>query len=265
MKSVEPEVFLVSKPRLDYDEVARYLREVGGESWLERLDRGDLDGELNDPQNLAEFAGRLCYRYWEPGLNPNVTRVRTDQDAYLANILASLHGSVLEHVSFGFVLHNVSRVLTHELVRHRPGTAISQESLRFVRLEDLPFWFPEWAREDPELMGRATELLERMEEFQRWMAGHFGLDDEGVPFAEKKHRTSFMRRFAPEGVATGLVWTANVRTLRHTLETRTAEGAEEEIRLLFGRIGEVLRAEAPALFGDYEVVDGAWVPRWRKV
>ncbi len=265
MKSVEPEVFLVSKPRLDYDEVARYLREVGGESWLERLDRGDLDGELNDPQNLAEFAGRLCYRSWEPGLNPNVTRVRTDQDAYLANILASLHGSVLEHVSFGFVLHNVSRVLTHELVRHRPGTAISQESLRFVRLEDLPFWFPEWAREDPELMGRATELLERMEEFQRWMAGHFGLDDEGVPFAEKKHRTSFMRRFAPEGVATGLVWTANVRTLRHTLETRTAEGAEEEIRLLFGRIGEVLRAEAPALFGDYEVVDGAWVPRWRKV
>ncbi|GAA0965654.1 FAD-dependent thymidylate synthase [Actinocorallia libanotica] len=265
MKSVEPEVFLVSKPQLDYDEVARYLREVGGGSWLERLDRGDLDGELNDPQNLAEFAGRLCYRSWEPGLNPNVTRVRTDQTAYLANILASLHGSVLEHVTFGFVLHNVSRVLTHELVRHRPGTAVSQESLRFVRLEDLPFWFPEWAREDPELMGRATELLERMEEFQRWMAGHFGLDDEGVPFAEKKHRTSFMRRFAPEGVATGLVWTANVRTLRHTLETRTAEGAEEEIRLLFGRIGEVLRAEAPALFGDYEVVDGAWIPRWHKV
>jgi len=265
VKSVEPEVYLVAKPELDLDEVARYLGDVGGEAWLERLDRGDLDEALNDPQTLAEFAGRLCYRSWEPGLNPNVTRVRTDQTDYLQNILRSLHGSVLEHVSFSFVLHNVSRVLTHELVRHRPGVAISQESLRYVRLQDLPFWFPEWAQEDPELMKRAGALLEQMEEFQGWMAGHFGLDDEGVPFKEKKHKTSFMRRFAPEGVGTGLVWTANVRTLRHTLESRTAEGAEEEIRLVFNKIGEVMRKEAPALFGDYEVDDGAWTPRWRKV
>ena len=70
---------------------------------------------------------------------------------------------------------------------------------------------------------------------------------------------------APDGVATGLVWSANVRTLRHTIEARTDPGAEEEIRLVFGRIGELMRAEAPALFGDYEVRDGAWIPGWRKV
>ncbi|NJP92288.1 FAD-dependent thymidylate synthase [Nonomuraea sp. FMUSA5-5] len=260
MRTVEPEVFIVARPSLDYDELARYLREVGGESWLERLDRGDLDA-----QNLAEFAGRLCYRSFEPGLNPNVVRIRDNQDDYLRNILASAHGSVLEHLSFSFVLHNVSRVLTHELVRHRPGVAISQESLRFVRLDELPFWFPEWAQADEELMKRATAVLEQLEQFQLWMAGHFGLDEEGVPFSEKKHRTSFMRRFAPEGLATGLVWTANVRTLRHTIEARTAAGAEEEIRLLFQRIGELMRKEAPALFGDYVVEDGAWIPGYRKV
>ncbi|WP_017622018.1 FAD-dependent thymidylate synthase [Nocardiopsis chromatogenes] len=266
MKQVEPEVHLVAKPQLDYGEVAAYLADVGGEKWLERFDRGDLDAHLNDPQNLAEFAGRLCYRSWEPGLNPNVTRVRTDQDAYLSNILRSLHGSVLEHVSFSFVLHNVSRVLTHELIRHRPGVAVSQESLRFVRLTDLPFWFPEWAQDDPELMERATDMLRRMEEFQLWMADHFELDEEGKKFADKKHKTSFMRRFAPEGVATGLVWTANVRTLRHAIEARTAPGAEEEIRLLFGKIAETVREEAPSLFGDYTVdEDGTWVPEWRKV
>jgi thymidylate synthase (FAD) len=206
-----------------------------------------------------------CYRSWEPGLNRNVRRVRPDQEAYLQNILASAHGSVLEHASFTFVLHNVSRVATHEIVRHRPGTAISQESLRFVRLADLPFWFPDWARADAELMKRASAVLDGLEEFQRWMADHFRLDDEGVPFAEKKHKTSFMRRFAPEGVGTGLVWTANIRTLRHTIEARTDPGAEEEIRLVFGKIGALMRAEAPALFGDYVVEDGAWVPRWRKV
>jgi thymidylate synthase (FAD) len=262
MKSVQPEVFLVARPEIDYGQLAAYLREVGGDSWLEKLDRGNLD---NDALNLAEFAGRLCYRSWEPGLNPNVVRVRAGQDKYLENILSSAHGSVLEHVSFSFVLHNVSRVCTHEIARHRPGVAISQESLRFVRLADIPFWFPDWALADPELMKRATTLLEQMEEFQGWMAGHFGLDAEGVPFHEKKHKTSFMRRFAPDGVATGLLWTANIRTLRHTIEARTDPGAEEEIRLVFGKIAELMRAEAPALFGDYTVSGGAWVPRWRKV
>jgi thymidylate synthase (FAD) len=262
MKTVEPEVFLVARPEIDYEAVAAYLREVGGEGWLERLDRDQFG---NDAQNLAEFAGRMCYRSWEPGLNPNVRRVRNDQGAYLENILRSGHGSVLEHVSFTFVLHNVSRVLTHELIRHRPGTAVSQESLRFVRLDELPFWFPEWARTDTELMKRATTLLAEMEEFQNWMAAHFRLDDDGVKMHEKKHKTSFMRRFAPDGVATGLVWTANIRSLRHAIEARTDHGAEEEIRLVFGKIGTIMRADAPALFGDYQVTDGAWVPGWRKV
>lgn len=261
LRHVEPQVHLIARPTLDYDEVAEYLAEVGGQGWLERVDRGELD----DAQNLAEFAGRICYRSWEPGLNPNVTRIRADQDSYLQNILASAHGSVLEHLNFSFVLHDVSRVATHELVRHRAGAAVSQESLRFVRLDDLPFWFPEWAQQDDELMQRASALLEQMEGFQLWMADHFGLDNSGVPFAEKKAKTSFMRRFAPEGVATGMVWTANVRTLRHVIENRTAAGAEEEIRLLFGKIGELMVKEAPALFGDYIVQDGAWTPGWRKV
>jgi thymidylate synthase (FAD) len=261
MKSVQPEVFLVARPEIDYAALAAYLAEVGGESWLEKLDRGDLD----DAQNLAEFAGKMCYRAWEPGLNPNIVKVRNEQRAYLENILKQAHGSVLEHASFSFVLHNISRVCTHEIVRHRPGVAVSQESLRFVRLADIPFWFPEWALADAELMKRAGALLEQMEEFQRWMAGHFGLDEQGVRFEEKKHKTSFMRRFAPDGVATGLLWTANIRTLRHTIEARTDPGAEEEIRLVFGKIAELMRAEAPALFGDYTVQDGAWTPRWRKV
>lgn len=261
MKAVQPQVYLIAAPALDYEEIEEYLKEVGGESWLERIYR-----ESDDPQNLVEFAGRFCYRSWEPGLNPNVTRIRTDQGDYLENILSSAHGSVLEHAQFTFALHNVSRVFTHEQVRHRVGTAISQESLRFVRLDDLPMWFPEWAQEDEELHQRALALVDQMEEFQRWMAERFGLDEKGVPFAEKKAKTSFMRRFAPEGVATGMVWSANIRTLRHTIESRTAKGAEEEIRIIFDRIGRIMQQECPLLFGDYEVdADGAWIPGWRKV
>jgi thymidylate synthase (FAD) len=260
MRSAQPQVYLIARPALDYAAMAAYLREVGGERWLEKLDLGHYEA-----QDLAEFAGKMCYRSWEPGLNLNVRKVRDDQGEYLRNILASQHGSVLEHASFTFVLHDVSRVLTAELCRHRPGTAISQESLRFVRLDDIPFWMPDWAQEDALLAEAAGEVLAFLESFQKWMADHFQLDAEGTTMHERKARTSFMRRFAPDGVATGLVWSANIRALRHVIEARTAPGAEEEIRLVAGMIGELMRAEAPALFGDYTVTDGAWVPEWRKV
>lgn len=213
-----------------------------------------------------EFAGRLCCRRWEPGLNKNVTQGRTSIESYLDNILKSGHGSVLEHSFYVCIFHHVSRVFTHELVRHRVGTSISQESLRFVRLDDLPFWFPAWAQGDEELMQRSTALLAQMEAHQRWMAEHFELDASGKGFEEKKFRTSFMRRFAPEGVATGLVWGANLRTLRHVVQMRTDPGAEEEMRFVFGRVGAIMLPECPFLFDDFEPDgEGGWVPEYRKV
>lgn len=264
MKRVEPEVHIIGRPKPDWEAVVDYLDAVGvSDEGTAALFR---DGNLHSPDTLAEFGGRLCYRSWEPGLNPNVTKVRTDHDEYLRNILKQGHGSVLEHISWNFVFRNVSRVLTHELVRHRPGVAISQESMRYVRLTDLPMWFPEWAERDEEFMKHAGDLLSRMEWLQGWMAHHWKLDEQGVPFHEKKERTSFMRRFAPNGVATEIMWTANARTLRHVIEARTSPGAEEEIRLVFGKVARLMQEEAPALFGDFEEnAHGAWVPEWSKV
>lgn len=261
MLIVQPEVHLISRPQVDYDAIAKYLAGVGGQSWLEGLD----GSTTSDAEDLVEFAGKLCYRAWEPGLNPNVRKVRTDHEAYLNNILASAHGSVLEHATYSFALRNVSRVLTHELVRHRPGTAVSQESLRFVRLDTIPVVIPGWVQADAELSARVADLVDHMEDFQKWAAWHFGLDDDGRSFDDKKHKTSFMRRLAPEGVATSMVWSANIRTLRHVIEARTAPGAEEEIRAVFGMVAELMVEEAPLLFADYTVIDGAWLPRWRKV
>ena len=75
-----------------------YLETVGGASWLDM--REDTRESMNDGELLAEFGGRMCYRSWEPGLNPNVTRIRTDQREYFANVLRSAHGSVLEHANY---------------------------------------------------------------------------------------------------------------------------------------------------------------------
>lgn len=261
MRTVEPKVFLVGETRTIDEGLREYLTYIGVPEWA--------SDAPTDAEELIEVMGRLCYRSFAPGLNPNVSRVREYNEDYIENVLDVRHGSVIEHPTFQFIFASVSRVFTHELVRHRVGVAISQESLRFVRLSDIPFWFPDWAKEDAELVQRCRDLLMAMEAHQQWMAKHFGLDEKGVEFKEKKHKTSFMRRFAPEGVATTIGWSANPRTLRWVLEMRTAPEAEEEIRLVFGKVGEIVVARYPNLFGDFtvETVEGlpCYLPAHSKI
>ncbi len=262
MHETSPAVFLIARPSIDVEGIRGYLRDVGGESWLGRR-LGEADDSPNPGELIVEFAGRACYRSWEPGLNPNVTKVRTDQREYFANILRSAHGSVLEHANYSFALHDVSRVFTHEIIRHRAGSAFSQESLRYVRLADIGFRVPPAL--EP-LRKQVLSIVEQLEEFQQSAAEELGIDAEGVPFHVKKEVTSALRRLAPIGLSTDIIWTANVRTLRHVIEMRTAEGAEEELRLVFDRIAEIMRAEAPGLFQDFSRRDdGSWVPEHHKV
>jgi thymidylate synthase (FAD) len=260
MHETTPSVHLIARPAVDIDGMRDYLAAVGGSSWLElRLS----DDAPNSGELLVEFSGRMCYRSWEPGLNPNVTRIRTDKDEYFLNLLRSLHGSVLEHANYSFAFHNVSRVFTHELVRHRAGSAFSQESLRYVRLTNIGFRVPPAL--EP-VRDQVLSLVEQLEEFQVTAADALGLDEDGVPFSVKKEVTSALRRLAPIGLSTDIVWTANLRTLRHVIEMRTATGAEEELRLVFDRVAELMCAEAPGLFQDFSRADdGSWVPEHRKV
>ena len=245
MRETSPTVHLIARPSLNVDGMRAYLEDVGGASWL---DRRLSEGEPNAGEMLVEFGGRACYRSWEPGLNPNVTKVRTDQREYFENILRSAHGSVLEHASYSFALRNVSRVFTHELVRHRAGSAFSQESLRYVRLTDIGFRVPPAL--EP-VRDQVISLVEQLEEFQVSAADALGIEDDGVPFHVKKEITSALRRLAPIGLSTDIVWTANLRTLRHVIEMRTAEGAEEELRLVFDKVARVMQEEAPGLFQDF--------------
>jgi thymidylate synthase (FAD) len=262
MHETTPQIFLIARPSIDIEGMRGYLRDVGGESWLERRVQ-EAGGEPNGGELIVEFGGRACYRSWEPGLNPNVTKVRTDQREYFANILRSAHGSVMEHANYSFAIRNCSRVFTHELVRHRAGSAFSQESLRYVRLSDIGFRVPpalEPVRE------QVLAIVEQLEEFQVSAAAELGIDEEGVPFHVKKEVTSALRRLAPIGLSTDIVWTANVRTLRHVIEMRTAPGAEEELRIVFDTIAQMMQAEAPGLFQDFaKDGEGSWVPEYRKV
>ncbi len=260
MKQVEPKVFLLARPAINEEGLAAYLQAVGAPGW-------DTDAP-SGAEKLIEVAGRSCYRSFEAGLNPNVTKIREGSKAYLENILGVKHGSVLEHATWTFAFFNCSRVFTHEVVRHRVGTAISQESLRLVRLTEIGMWLPPEIRENPEALAIFEAAVRTSGEAQQRMADVLAI--EGRPFHEKKVLTSAMRRVAPDGVATTIIWSANARTLRWVIESRTEAGAEVEIRLVFGKVAEIMKEEAPHLFGDFKPIplpDGTsqWKPEHSKV
>lgn len=255
MHRVEPKVFLVGETRVVEEGLNAYLQHAGVPEW-----KSDAP---TDSEKLVEVMGRLCYRSFEPGLNPNVTKVRKRNADYIANILNVKHGSVIEHPMVNFIFADVSRVFTHELVRHRAGVAISQESLRFVRLDDFGQWLPTVIQEDEVAISIFGKTFEQLEKLQLELAEHFKLDDPQMPFHKKKVITSAMRRIAPDGLATTIGWSANPRTIRWILEMRTHESAEEEIRLVFGKVGEIVTKRYPHLFGDFTVETVAGLPYYK--
>src|SRR5271155_5858914 len=163
MEFIEPQVYLIGQSSVDLTQVRRMLRSIGGSTattWLDKTAaNSDSSGEL-----LTEIAGRICYKSFGVGLNPNVTKIRQSSREYIENTLAKGDGSIFEHASCTFAFLNVSRIFTHELVRHRVGVAISQESLRYVRPTELGYWLP------PELQDKKMEfkaIVERVEEGYR--------------------------------------------------------------------------------------------------
>lgn len=250
---VKPKVYLIGETRVIEESLNQFLSDLGVPHW-------DTDAPT-DAERICEVMGRNCYRSFSPELNPNISRVRHGNRAYLRNIIESRHGSVLEHAFFNFIITGCSRTFTHELVRHRVGVAISQESLRFVRLDRISFPVPTLIEENEEAMTIFVRTMEELERLQRELTGVLGV--EGKPFHEKKKVTSAMRRIAPQGLATTIGWSANARTLRHVIEMRTHPAAEEEIRRIFGMVGHIVMERYPNLFGDYQVEAVEGLPVFR--
>jgi thymidylate synthase (FAD) len=275
MQFVKPKVSLIGVSEVVYPGLTKYLTDLGAQGWGTDT---ESDGEM-----LIEVAGKTCYKSFKPELNENLTGV-TDQDneKYIGNILKQRHGSVLEHVLVSFGFHDVSRIFTHELVRHRPAS-YSQESLRFVRLTQLRGYLPEvfqrpfldQIREhlddgsnplggysdtselEDQLKGIFQETFEYLESVQRELTDLLQLD-KLEKFSDKKKLTSAMRRLAPEGLATTIIASTNLRQWRHEIEVRTSRHAEEEIRFVFQEVYEQLRKQFPNVFQDATalVVDG---------
>src|SRR5262249_24968483 len=117
--------YLVTKPAFD---VNVFLAFVADEKLTWRRSPGARAAE-----EIVEGAGRVCYLSFGTRQAP-----RTNSE-YISHLIAMGHESVLEHVTWGFVLTGVSRAFTHQMVRHRVGFAFSQLSQQYHDERDATF------------------------------------------------------------------------------------------------------------------------------
>jgi thymidylate synthase (FAD) len=249
-----PGVVMLARPRTNIAGLAGFLEgfdpELGFPGYVED------PTPLPDSSQLCKTAGQLCYASFGPRRTKNENAA-----AYFERLTSAGHGSVLEHASFSFLLYGISRSVTHELVRHRAGAGFSQISQRYVSGAVLRFVErPEYGDDEElhrlfvERTDRAAAEYETMADrlLDRQEGGSARLSADYKTDARKKVQQT-ARSLLPNETEAPMVFTGNVRALRHIIEMRADAHAESEIRDLAVRIFLCLHAADPILFGDYEI------------
>jgi thymidylate synthase (FAD) len=249
-----PGVIVLARPQTNVAGLAGFLE--GFDPNLRFPEYLDDPTELPDSSQLCKTSGQTCYMSFGPRRTTN-----DNAAAYFERLTSAGHGSVLEHPSFNFLLYGISRSVTHDLVRHRAGAAFSQISQRYVSGAVLRFVERPEYQEDPDLHGlfedradraaaeyeaMADQLLERQEGGASMLTADYKTD------ARKKVQQT-ARSLLPNETEAPMVFTGNVRALRHIIEMRADAHAESEIRNLALRLFLCLRTADPILFGDYEL------------
>ncbi|MBM3948722.1 MAG: FAD-dependent thymidylate synthase [SAR202 cluster bacterium] len=244
----EPKIYLVTRPAVDWEQVATFLADEGLPAVPDSIRAGK-----DESAAVVEVSARMCYMSFGRG--------RKDIADFVNNLLKSKDGSVFEHVNYGFVVTGVSRSLTHELVRHRAGFAYSQRSQRYVDEAASAFVLPPALVDSIGDTGEARRILaEALETASASYAELVEALDKALPpdkFTSNTDRRKAIRQAAravlPNATETKIFITANVRAWRHFIEMRGAPFADWEIRRLALIVLDILQKEAPLLFGDFTV------------
>lgn len=259
MKIIEPKIYILASTHLESG-LEDYLKDQKI-SWRP-------SSKTTDVENLIEFSGRNCYESWskEDGTfeNKNISRVREGNDIYISNILKSGHGSVLEHCTVTFLIE-LSRVATHELVRHRVGTAFSQSSDRYIRCDNIPIYAPDIIQDNIDAYRVFQDAVINIEKSIKKLESLYDIDNI-KDFETKKILTSAFRRIAPSGKMCKMVFTANHRAIRHLIELRTSKHAEIEIREVFSLIAQEMKKRYPNIYQDMSCNEnGEWIFKNSKI
>lgn len=145
------------------------------------------------------------------------------------------HVSVIEHASFTFSIEGVSRVMTHQLVRHRIAS-YTQQSQRYVTYDTLEKYVtPQSIADNAEAKKMFDGTLEKISEtYQKLLK--LGIPKEDARF------------ILPNAAKTNIIVTMNARELRHFFNLRCCARSQWEIREVATEMFRQVKKVAPALF-----------------
>lgn len=183
-----------------------------------------------DAEKVIESAGRTAYQSFNRQTMQSASK-------FIKMIIKNGHTSVLEHASASFRICNVSRALTHQLVRHRL-CSYTQQSQRYVNESNFHFIIPNTIKDNE----NAKKIYLEFMNYAKMTYKNLRKND--IP----KEDARFV---LPNATASEIVITANFREWRHILELRGSIHAQWEIRNLAIKIYEILREETPSIFYDF--------------
>ncbi|MFO8109273.1 MAG: FAD-dependent thymidylate synthase [Thermoplasmata archaeon] len=184
-----------------------------------------------EPDKLATLAALTCYSRDVPDME-DISEEKIAE--VLGMVKESGHYSVIEHASFTFAAKNVSRSLTHQLVRHRIAS-YSQQSQRYVDMKDFAWVKPE------SITHEETEEVYR--DFMDVVEETYSKLKEKIPVEDARY-------VLPNATASNIIITMNARELWHFFSLRCCRRAQWEIRELADRMLELVTKVAPVIFED---------------
>ena len=186
-----------------------------------------------EPERTVAMAARLCYS--AAGAEELSERLSDEQVQKMVKKMVKLgHGSTLEHASFTFGIEGVSRVLTHQLVRHRIAS-YDQQSQRYVAAHGFQYITPPSIAENPQAKARFDRVIADIR------AAYDELKEMGVPQEDARYVLA-------NATETKILVTMNARTLMHFFNLRCCYRAQWEIREMAYKMLEEVKQVAPTLF-----------------
>lgn len=187
-----------------------------------------------NPERTVALAARLCYSPVSIGeLREKLESA--DIEKFLDKIMSLGHHSVLEHVSFTFGIEGISRVTTHQLVRHRIAS-FSQQSQRYVSHKD------NFASIVPDSIAENETASRIFDEMSATVHKAYAqLVEMGIPPEDARY-------ILPNSTETKIIMTMNARELLHFFELRCCERAQWEIRRMSVEMLRLVRQIAPVIF-----------------
>lgn len=199
----------------------------------------------------SEIFEGVMSEQWEEGNRTGYESYPSPVEEKMASLIRKVikqgHTSILEHVSFTFAIEGISRVCSHQLVRHRIAS-YSQQSQRHVAIE----WDGNIDKAVEDDLVILPESIAKSEEAKVWYLNHIFHSLQRYEFLVKRFGIPLedARYILPNAMATNIVVTMNARELHHFFRLRCCFKAQWEIRELAGKMLEAVREVAPVIFEE---------------